>query len=227
MRSTPDVRPAERDDLVVVAALTATARGASPVVTPVDHAGEDVLRTHLSVYVASGGTVLVAELDGHVVGFLLARSVGPSLFAEQPALVVDALYVTPDTRRRGVGHALVAGAAALAGEAGAPFVYGSPPMGDRGMQRFLARLGFAPAAGHRVVATPTRLRRLAQEGTPAPRREARPRSRRESTRAAIDDIIARRRRAREAGLPSGPLDLRAFQSEQRRVAQPGAARPAS
>ncbi|PZR51905.1 GNAT family N-acetyltransferase [Xylanimonas oleitrophica] len=216
MRSTPEIRPADRDDLVAVAALTAAARAVAPLGVPAEHATEDALLTHLSVYLASGGQVLVAEVDGQVVGFLLARTVGPHLFATESALVVDTLFVAPDARRRGVGHSLVSGAAALAGEAGAQHVYGVPPAGDRGMQRFLARLGFAPAAGHRVVATSALLRRFAQEGTALPRREVRPRGRRESTRAAIEEIIARRRRAREAGLPSGPLDLRAFQEEQRR-----------
>ncbi|GAB2473692.1 GNAT family N-acetyltransferase [Xylanimonas ulmi] len=211
MRATPVVRTADRDDLVVVASLNASARPSGPVGVGADQWGEDVVRNHLSVYIASGGTVLVADVDGHIVGFLLTRSVGPLLFALDPALVIDALFVTPDQRRRGVGHALVAGVAALAGEAGAPYVYASAPAGDRGMHRFLARLGFAPTAGHRVVSTPTLLRRLAQDGG-APRGDSRPRSRRDATRSAIDDIIARRRRARAAGLPSGPVDLRELRS---------------
>ncbi|ACZ30537.1 GCN5-related N-acetyltransferase [Xylanimonas cellulosilytica DSM 15894] len=205
MRSTPEVRAADRDDLVVVAALTAVARPAATVGVPVDTAGEDAIRTHLSVYLASGGHVLVAELDGHIVGFTLARTAGPYLFADIAAWVVDTLYVTPDARRRGVGHSLVAGVAALAGESGAPYVYAGATSSDRGMQRFLARLGFAPAAGHRVVATPTLLRRLAQEGGPS---ASRSRGRRDGTRAAIDDIIARRRRTREAGTHSAPVDMR-------------------
>ncbi len=203
MRSTPEVRPAERDDLVVVAALSAAARPGTP---------EEPLRQHLSVYLAAGGAVLVAELEGLVVGFLLARTLGPHLFSDSNAIVIDTLFVTPDARRRGVGHALVAGVAALAGEAGAQHVYAMASTGDRGILRFLARLGFGPAAGHRVVSTPTLLRRLAQEGTPAPRRDHRPRLRRDSTRAAIDDLIARRRRAREAGLPSGMIDLQSVRA---------------
>ncbi|QAY62505.1 GNAT family N-acetyltransferase [Xylanimonas allomyrinae] len=209
MRSTPEVRSADRDDIVVVAALVAATRPSS-VGAQVDHAGEDVVRTHLSVYVAAGGTVLVASLDGHVVGFLLVRSVGPHLFATETAFVIDTLLVTPDARRRGIGHALVGGVAALAGEAGAAYVYAGVPAGDRGMHRFLARLGFAPTAGHRVVATSTLLRRLAQEGGSASGRDSRPRGPRVTGRAALDDIIARRRRAREAGLPSGPVDIRSL-----------------
>ncbi|MCL1871266.1 MAG: GNAT family N-acetyltransferase [Promicromonosporaceae bacterium] len=213
MRATPQVRPADRDDLVVVAALSASARPASPAEVTVDLGGEEALRNHLSVYLAAGGQLLVADIDGHVVGFVLARTVEPHLFATEPAIVVDTLFVTPDTRRRGVGHALIAGIAAIAGEAGSPYVYAGAPSGDRAMQRFLARLGFAPAAGHRVVPTPVLLRRLAQESTPA-WRDTRPRLRRETTRAAIDDLIARRRRARDAGLPTGALDLRVLQEQQ-------------
>lgn len=206
MRATPEVRPADSDDLVVVAALAVTARHpATTVGPPADTAGEDAIRTHLSVYLATGGQVLVADVDGHVVGFILTRTVGPHLFADVPAWVVDSLYVTPGVRRRGIGHALVAGVAALAGESGSPYVYAGAPAGDRNIQRFLARLGFAPAAGHRVVSTSTLLRRLAQEGSAA---AARPRARRDATRAAIDDIIARRRRTRDAGTHTAPIDLR-------------------
>ncbi|QAY70880.1 GNAT family N-acetyltransferase [Xylanimonas protaetiae] len=204
MRSQPEVRPAERDDLVVVAALTAAARPTTTVGVPVDTAGEDAIRAHLSIYLATSGQVLVAELDGHIVGFVLTRTAGPYLFAEVVAWVVDSLYVTPDARRRGVGHALVAGVAALAGESGATYVYAGATAGDRNMQRFLARLGFAPAAGHRVVPTATLLRRLAQEGAPT---VSRPRAKRDATRAALDDIIARRRRAREAGTHTAPIGL--------------------
>ncbi|MFP3713986.1 GNAT family N-acetyltransferase [Puerhibacterium sp. TATVAM-FAB25] len=215
MRAGVDVRIAGPDDLTVVADLTAVARTDQPYGMPVDGARTDALLTHLSVYLAAGGTILVAEADGRTVGFLLARTVGPHLFADEPALLVDTLYVHPRSRRRGVGHALVAHALTLAEEAGAAHVYGTPPAGDRGMQRFLARLGFAPAAGHRVVATAALQRRLASDGAPRPRRELRPRGRRESTRATIEDVIARRRRAREANLPSGPVDLRDFQERHR------------
>ncbi|WP_159794682.1 GNAT family N-acetyltransferase [Puerhibacterium puerhi] len=210
-----DVRTAGAEDLAVVAELTAVARTDAPYGMPVDGANTDVLLTHLSVYLAAGGTILVAETEGRTVGFLLARTVGPHLFADEPALLVDTLYVHPRSRRRGVGHTLLARAAALAEEAGAAHVYGTPPAGDRGMQRFLARLGFAPAAGHRVVATATLQRRLTSDGAPRPRRELRVRGRREATRATIEDVIARRRRAREAGLPSGPVDLRDFQERHR------------
>ncbi|MCL2596042.1 MAG: hypothetical protein FWD83_11045, partial [Promicromonosporaceae bacterium] len=96
------------------------------------------------------------------------------------------------------------------GEAGAPYVYASSPVNDRSMQRFLARLGFGPAAGHRVVATPLLLRRLARDGLPS-HRDLLKRIRRETPREDIDDLMARRRKAKEVGLPTGALDLRALQ----------------
>jgi GNAT superfamily N-acetyltransferase len=154
---------------------------------------EDLLKTHLSVYLAAGGQVLVATLDSHVVGFVLARTVGPLLWAATPACVIDLLFVMPDARRRGVGRALVGSIAEFADQAQSPYVYANVASGDRRLHRFLAGLGFGPAAGHRVVATATLLRKLAQE--PA---FARTSIRRDATRASIDDVIARRRRAREA-----------------------------
>ncbi len=217
MRAAVEVRPAVPDDLSAIAELAAVACEESPYGPQTAPADEVRLREHLSVFLAGGGSVLVAVHDGVVCGFLLARVLGPHLFAADPSVYVDAIYVAADVRRHGVGHTLVAGAAALASGVGAPSVYCAPSPGARGMQRFLACLGFAPAAGHRVVSTATLQRRLAQDGPasrPDVRREPRE-SRRQSTRAAIDDLIARRRRARAAGLPSGPVNLRAFQAQYR------------
>jgi len=161
--------------------------------------------THLSVFDASGGRIFVADAEG-IVGYLLARVVEPHLFSATRATIIDALYVDPPARRHGIGHALMALAAGLATEVEAPYVYASPTAGDRGSQRFLARLGFAPVAGHRVVATPTLLRRLGEEAPIASNQELRGRI---GNKTALEELIARRRRARSGGLPTGPLDLRA------------------
>jgi GNAT superfamily N-acetyltransferase len=218
MRAAVEVRPAGRDDLAAVADLAALACDEAPY-GPQSAPGDPArLVEHLSVLLADGGHVLVAAQDGQICGFLLARVLGPHLFAETPSLYIDAIYVGPGERRHGVGHALLGGAASLAVESGAQSVYCAPAPGARGMQRFLARLGFGPAAGHRVVQTTTLQRRLAQDAPPSRRdgrREPGRDGRRDATRAAIEDLVARRRRARAAGLPSGPLDLRAFQSQYR------------
>jgi hypothetical protein len=92
----------------------------------------------------------------------------------------------------------------VAEDAGATEVYASPLPGARGMHRFLARIGFAPAAAHRVVTTAALQRRLSQDpatvlGEPTGR-IARVRS--------LEELIARRRRARAF---SESLDLGAVQ----------------
>ncbi|GAA1734795.1 hypothetical protein GCM10009809_32530 [Isoptericola hypogeus] len=219
MRAAVEVRPADRDDLAAVARLAAEAVEESPTAVQAAQAEPARLIEHLSVLMGSGGCVLVAVHEGEACGFLVVRVIEPQLFARTASAYVDAVYVTPRTRRRGVGHALLAAAAAIAAERGAEQVYCAPAPGARGMQRFLARLGFAPAAGHRVVATTGLQRRLAQEG-PQSSRGTRM-SRREATRAAIEDLVARRRRARDAGLPTGPVDLRDFQEQREAMLSAG------
>ena len=76
--------------------------------------------------------------------------------------------------------------------------------GNRGVQRFLARLGFAPAAGHRVASVAALQRRLATDATV--RDSTHPHHRRFG-RVGIEDLIARRRRARSV-MESGPIDMR-------------------
>src|SRR5690606_37465881 len=104
--------------------------------------------------------------------------------------------VDETSRRRGVGHALLTAAAQTAVEAGAEEVYSVPIPGSRAVQRFLARMGFAPAAAHRVVSTSQLLRKLGAESTVG-RRGPR----------GLEDLIARRRKAR-IETQSGPVDLR-------------------
>ncbi|GAB6937591.1 N-acetyltransferase family protein [Isoptericola variabilis] len=212
MRAAVEVRPVEQDDMIDVARLAERAAEESP--SAVQGAPSDASRLleHLSVLLGAGGQVLVARHEGEICGFAVLRVIDPLLFATSTSLYVDAVFVSPSARRRGVGHALLAAAAAVAGERGAENVYCAPAPGARGMHRFLARLGFAPTSGHRVVATATLQRRLVQENPRATRTAVRV-GRREATRAAIEDLVARRRRARAAGLPTGPVDLRAFQAE--------------
>lgn len=205
MRHAVEVRPATGDDLPRIAALCAEARAESASGAQLCAPDEDRLVRHLSVLLAlPGGSVLTAVQDERPVGFVLARVLDPHLFADEPSLYVEAIYVGEEARRRGVGHALLSATAELAASSGASYVYSVPIPGSRGVQRFLARLGFAPVAGHRVVATGVLQRRLAADLAPV-RRGAR----------SLEDLIARRRRARTEGL-SGPVDLREFQAEYHR-----------
>lgn len=204
MRPAVEVRPAVGDDLPGIAVLCSEARRESASGAQICAPDEDRLVRHLSVLLAlPGGNVLVALHDGRPVGFVLARVLDPHLFADEPSLYVEAVYVGEEARRRGVGHALLSATADLAATSGATHVYSVPIPGSRGVQRFLARLGFGPVAGHRVVSTAVLQRRLAADLTPT----------RRGTRS-LEDLIARRRRARTETM-SGPVDLREFQAEYR------------
>lgn len=227
MRRAIEVRSADEQDLWVVADMAAALGPDSPNGATAEPAR---VREHVSAFVAAGGEVLVAHGEQGVVGFLLARPLAPQLYATAPSLYVDAILVDPSARRQGVGRALLAGALRTAVAEGAEHVYCAPAPGAREMQRFLARVGFAPAAGHRVVSVAVLARWLGQEqvgGTTSGRRRDAARRRRDSTRAAIEDLVARRRRAREAGLPTGPLDLRAVQESSAASSSEGSVGPTS
>lgn len=201
MRALVDVRPAVASDLPAVARLCTAARHESATGVQLCVSDEDRLVRQLAALTSvPGGKVLVALHEEEPVGFLLLRVLDPNVFNDEPSVYIEAIYVSQDFRRRGAGHALLTAAGDLAASVGAPDVYSVPLPGSRGMQRFLARLGFAPAAGHRVVATAVLQRKLAME-TAGTRRQVR----------GIEDLIARRRKAR-IETHSGPVDLRSFQA---------------
>ena len=189
MRPGPEVRPARPDDLDRVVELCLCARDEASHGSQVCSPDSGALAQQIGALTAApGGTVLVAEAEGEVVGLLLARLVGPNLFTDEVSLAVEALYVRSGHRRRGVGHALMRGATDLAAEAGAGHVYAAPIPGARGMQRFFVQLGFAPAAHHRVASTSALQRRLSHDVAPVRRQGPR----------NLEDLIARRRQSRAA-----------------------------
>lgn len=188
MRPGVHVRHATSSDLEDLVDLCLEARAESGVGRQLCSDDRERLRAQLSVLGSmDDGVVLVATCDGEPAGLALCRLMGPGLLSDEVVLSLDAVFVRPGSRRRGLGHAILHAAAEVAEAAGATDVYAAPLPGSRGMQRFLARLGFAPAAAHRVVSTTTLHRRLAGD-VPAPGRRANPRG--------LEDLIARRRRAR-------------------------------
>lgn len=212
MRPGVQVREAVPEDLDGMVDLCLEARAEAAVGAQLCSNDADRLRHQLGTLLAApGGHAMVGLLDNEVAGLLLARVVGPGPFTDDVSLHVEALFVRVADRRRGLGHALLAGALTIAEDAGATEVYAVPLPGSRGVQRFLARLGFAPAAAHRVVSTETLQRRLA--GVPA----AGAGGRRGAGRG-LEDLIARRRQVRAT--MSGPVDLRGIHE------QLAAARPA-
>ena len=199
MRPSVQVREAVPEDLDGVVHLCLEARAEAAVGAQLCSNDADRLRHQLgTVLAAPGGRAMVGLLDDRLAGLLLTRVVGPGPFADDVSLHVEALYVRSGYRRRGLGHALLAGARRIAEEAGADQVVAVPLPGSRGVQRFLARLGFAPAAAHRVVTTEVLQRRLASDavGTGAARR---------GSGRGLEDLIARRRQVRAL---SGEVDLR-------------------
>lgn len=187
-------RPATADDLDDLVALCLEARSELQVGSQLCTDDPQRLRDQLVVLMtAPGGLILAGTVDDEVAGLLLARILGPGPFSDVVAFNLEAMYVRARARRRGVGHALLMAAAAVAEQEDATEVYASPLPGARGMHRFLARIGFAPAAAHRVVATSALQRRLAQDpsavlGAVTGR----------APRQRLEDLIARRRQARAA-----------------------------
>ena len=199
MRIGVQVRAAVPADLDGLVELVLTARQEAGVGSQLCTDDAERLHDQLGTLMAvPGGRILIALLDGEPAGLVLARLVGPGPFTDVVAMDLEAVYVRPDARRRGLGRALLLGAVTVAEEEGATELYSSPLPGARGMQRFLARTGFAPAASHRAVLTAVLLRRLTQDPAAG--------SARRSGARGLEDLIARRRQARgvRQGLDDGP-----------------------
>lgn len=203
MRPAHPVRVAAVDDLDGLTALCLEARAELQVGSALCTDDPQRLRDQIAVLLGMPDErVLVALVDDVLAGLLVARNVGPGPFTDATVLNLEALYVGSSARRRGVGHALMVGAAGLAEESGATEIYASPLPGARGMYRYLARIGFAPAASHRVMSTAALQRRLAQDAGAADPSGRAVRGR------TLEGLIARRRRARDAdaGSPVAAVD---------------------
>ncbi|MEP6696327.1 MAG: GNAT family N-acetyltransferase [Pseudonocardiales bacterium] len=81
---------------------------------------------------------------------VLAQDVAGELL-DVPVVRMSHLVVDRSQRRRGAGRALMAAAASYAEEAGVDHVTVGLATTDRDSNRFLARLGFAPVAVHRIA----------------------------------------------------------------------------
>lgn len=110
-----------------------------------------------------GATVLVAEVDGDVVGAAYLHRSLPAPVAGAEVLQVALLAVQPSRTRRGVGRALVEASLTHAESLGLEnvLVVGGP--GDRESNRFLARLGLSPLAVMRLGSVAALRSRLPQD----------------------------------------------------------------
>jgi GNAT superfamily N-acetyltransferase len=123
---------------------------------------------------------LVATVDDRVAGMAIVNRTKYAPLFDQDAVHVHYLHVRDGFRRRGVGKALLAAAAAFAEEIGAEHVMTSVLPQLRETNRFYARLGFGPVVVRRSVPVTILRRRLAAEGV----------------KAAPDNVLVRRRTLR-------------------------------
>jgi GNAT superfamily N-acetyltransferase len=146
------VREAAHRDLDRLAALfgllVAHHRGLGPAFAlrpgrGVEEAARAWLRGELE---ADGARVLCWDADGDLLGFGVARVARrPALFEETARGSLDHLVVRPDARRRGVGRALVAAAAAWLRAQGATRLEIAVAHGNAEGAAFWRALGFRPA----------------------------------------------------------------------------------
>lgn len=93
------------------------------------------------------GQVLVAELDGRVIGHLFLLFKIDAVFVERelrPYAYVSELYVTEKARGRGVARALMNEAERIAKRRGLPRILVGVLAGNKGAEALYGRLGYAP-----------------------------------------------------------------------------------
>ncbi len=170
-RSRVSTRTARPDDLAAVLALVRQHQA--------DAGYERVLTGQVPGGAAAAGFRRLLEDPGHRVVLAIDRgpvpaqggagAIGLAVLGTDPLSVVlgaaqvtiDWFVVHRDHRRRGVGVALLAAAAAHAAETGADHVVAAVTGHDAERQRFFSRMGFAPLATRRIVGRDQLSRRLA------------------------------------------------------------------
>ena len=138
------VRPARPEEAAAVAALFTALNSMDGPPPPVAMTAEAVRRALLGAEPRAG--LLVAELDGGLVGFVPGNTVYDSVRAADAVFLND-LYVVPEARRRGAGRALVARLAATARRRGAGCLWWGVDLGDDEALRFYEALGAEDEGG--------------------------------------------------------------------------------
>ncbi|MGH3497716.1 MAG: GNAT family N-acetyltransferase [Nocardioidaceae bacterium] len=112
--------------------------------------------------------LLVAEVEGTIVGAVHLRRGPISPVSLLEAVFVSHLHVLPLHRRRGVASALLGHATAWADEKDTPHLMAGAPANAREANRFLARLGFCQVAVIRGTPVSSLRGRLAGLATGSP-----------------------------------------------------------
>ncbi len=116
-------------------------------------------------------TTAVAEDDAPV-GLVSVSAVDDSLFASSRVVVIDALHVVPEHRRRGIGRDLLLEALDFATRLGADEIAVQTPQHTRELNRFFSDWGFAPGVVRRSTPAAALGRRLGVEAGTEPAEEA-------------------------------------------------------
>lgn len=199
-RSDVVVRPVGAEEADLVGALVAQLRAEDQLPPRADDVGDTTRGTAVGdlariaqALARPDVRVLVAELAGVPVGLLVLRRDELLPLSRRSAVHVDEIVVVRSCRRRGIGRALLAAAARAAEAEGLEQVVVAAPPSGREANRFLARLGFAPLVVQRAASVTTLRRHLAGEAL----RRGRPGE--GARRAAVEQVLVRRRRERLTG----------------------------
>lgn len=132
------VRRLRPDDLARVIALDARVVGRS-------REGYLTHKMEVNLLQSSVQISLGVEVDGSLLGFLLARVWTGEFGATDPVAVLDTLGVHPDFQGRGLGHALMEQLAMNLRGLGVTKLRTELSWDDQGLLRFFHDQGFAPA----------------------------------------------------------------------------------
>lgn len=105
----------------------------------------------------------IAHVDSEPVGYVVVADTTRSPLVAAPCVSITMLHVLPEFRRGGVATALLGTAARYADRVGVGHMASLVPAHDREVNRFFARLGFAPETIRRVTTVAMLQRRLAGE----------------------------------------------------------------
>lgn len=154
------VRIASEDDLAALQGLWEECRTLAAAAVVASGHGDILERVRDQVRasrqsVEGGGAptyrLVYATVDGEAVGFASFSVVGRGIATPSNAVLVDVVHVDGRRRKGGVGTALLREAVVFADEVGAGDVVVNVPPNARDVNRFYARLGFAPVVVRRTA----------------------------------------------------------------------------